>query len=76
MPGTTKNKGAEKVAVAMKIYCPELDMSFDSQVEAANYMVNNKIWTVTLKTAKLRISDVVRGIFPDYKGYTFKKVEE
>ena len=76
LPGTTKGKGAEKGLTAMKVYCPELDMSFNSQAEAATYMVNQKIWTVTLKTAKLRISDVVRGIFPDYKGYTFIKLEE
>lgn len=76
LPGTTKNKGVEKVGVTMKVYCPELDMTFNSQIEAATYMVNNKIWTVTLKTAKLRISDVVRGIFPDYKGYTFQKLED
>lgn len=76
LPGTTKNKGTEKVAVPMKIYCPQLDKTFSSQIEAARYMVDNKIWKVVLKTAKLRISDVVRGIFPDYKGYTFIKVEE
>ena len=74
LPGTTKNKGAEKVAVPMTIYCPELKKTFNSQIEAAQYMVDNKIWGVTLKTAKLRISDVVRGIFPHYKGYTFQKV--
>ena len=76
LPGTTKNKGANKVGIARKIYCPELDKIFNSQIEAANYMIDNKIWKVTLKTAKLRISDVVRGVFPGYKGYTFIKVEE
>ena len=76
LPGTTKNKGAEKVAVAMKVYCPELDKIFNSQIEAARYMVDNKLWKVTAKTARLRISDVVRGIFPDYKGYTFIRMED
>ena len=76
LPGTTKNKGGSQVGVAMKVFCPELNMTFDSQVNAARYMVDNKIWKVTLKTAKLRISDVIRGVFPDYKGYTFTKVEE
>lgn len=56
------------------IYCQELDMEFSSQTDAAHYFIDNKIWTgIKLKTAKLRISDVVRGAFPDYKGYTFVK---
>ena len=76
LPGTTKNKGADKVGVPMKVYCANLDKTFDSQTEAANYMVNNKLWKVSVKTAKLRISDIVRGIFPDYKGYTFVKVDK
>lgn len=74
VPGTTKQKGNENFD-KIKIYCPELDMTFESQVEAANYFLDNHIWTgIVLKTAKLRISDVVRGAFPDYRGYTFKKV--
>lgn len=76
LPGSTKNKGAEKVGVTMKVYCPELDKTFNSQVEAAHYMIDNKIWKVTLKTAKLRISDIIRGIFPEYKGYTFIKADK
>ena len=27
------------------------------------------------KSAKLRISDIVNGNFPDYKGYTFQKIK-
>lgn len=76
LPGSTKQKGAAVVGAPMKIHCPELNRDFDSQVEAARYMIDNNLWKVTLKTAKLRISDVVRGIFPNYKGYTFIKIGE
>ena len=44
-------------------------------VEAARYFVENEIWTgIKEKTAKLRVGDVVRGIMPDYRGYTFEEV--
>ena len=77
LPIRIKNPGSNTtVGIKSKIYCPQLDKTFDSQIEAANYFLENKIWTnIKLKTAKLRISDVVRGAFPDYKGYTFEKVE-
>ena len=74
VPGTTKQNSTQTFK-RVKIYCPELDKTFESQVEAADYFLKNNLWTgITSKTAKLRISDVVRGAFPDYKGYTFKKV--
>lgn len=75
IPGKyTKQKGAEAF-LRKRIYCPELNKEFNSQAEAAEYFVSNKIWgSIKLKTAKLRISDVVRGYFPDYKGYTFKQI--
>lgn len=58
------------------IYCPELDKTFENQTKAAQYFLEQEIWTgIKLKTAKIRISDVVRGVFPDYKGYTFKRAE-
>lgn len=73
LPGTTKQEPT--YAAPQKIYCPELDKTFETQVEAAKFMLDNKYWeNIKLKTAKLRVSDVVRGIFPDYKGYTFQKV--
>lgn len=80
VPGvTTKQKGfpeKEKLFKRKKVYCSELNKTFESIIEAANYFIDNKIWTrITLKTAKIRISDVVRGAFPDYKGYTFREVE-
>lgn len=69
VPGT--NSFEEK-----RIYCPELDKEFDSGIEVAKYFIDNKIWTgIKLKTAKLRINDVVKGVFPQYKGYTFKIAE-
>lgn len=73
LPGTTKNPGGDFQTT--KVYCNELDKSFNSQVEAARYMIENKYWTgIKLKTAKLRLSDLVNGVFPSYKGYSFKKI--
>lgn len=73
-PGTTKGVGGDFVSKA--VYCPEIDKKFNSQTECAEYFLNEKIWTgIKLKTAKLRISDVVNGNFPHYKNYTFKKVD-
>ena len=60
-----------------KVYCPQLDITFESQISAAQYFVEKNLFgKVKLKTAKLRISDIVRGYFPDYKGYSFVVVEE
>lgn len=75
MPGTTKNKGGN--FQKKKVYCPELDMEFESGVAAATYFLENNIWNkISLKTARLRISDVIRGVFPEYKGYHFESREE
>lgn len=75
MPGTTKRKDPEFVFEKQKIYCPQLDLTFDSQKEAAKYLIENHIWVgIKEKTARLRISDIIRGAFPEYKGYTFVKV--
>lgn len=71
-PGTAKQPGAISPFQKKKIYCPELDKEFESGVEAAQYFIDNKIWIgIKAKTARLRISDVVNGIFPDYRGYSF-----
>ena len=77
LPGPgTKSPGAKNAFVKKKVYCPELDKTFESMAEAGNYFINNNIWRgITVKTARLRISDVVRGVFPDYRGYTFQEVE-
>lgn len=75
MPGTTKGKGASEIK-ANKVYCPQINMTFESQAQAAQYFIDKKIWVgIKLKTAKLRISDVVNSNFPDYKGYTFERKE-
>ena len=77
MPGSTKNKGSEEPLQKKKVFCPELNKIFDSQKECAEYFINNKIWTgIKLKTAKLKISDVVNNVFSSYKGYSFTRVEE
>ena len=74
LPGQTKNPGATIPFSASKVYCPQLDKEFNSQLEAAEYMITQKIWNgIKLKTAKLRISDIVNGNFPSYKGYTFER---
>ena len=74
-PGTTKQPGATNPFQKQKVFCPQLQMEFDSGADAATYMINNGIWTgIKLKTAKLRISDVLNGIFPHYRNYTFEKV--
>lgn len=74
LPGTTKNPGSEHPFQKNKVYCPELDLTCDSQTEMAEYLVKTKWPDIKVKTAKLRISDVVRGAFPQYKGLTFKKL--
>ena len=75
LPGSTKNTEAINAFESMKIYCPELKKEFNSQIEAARYMIDNKYWTkIKLKTAKLRISDIINGVFPNYKGYSFTKL--
>ena len=73
-PGTTKQTGSSTPFRSQRLYCPELDKEFESGAKAAEYFINNKIWNgIKLKTAKLRISDVVNGIFPHYRNYTFIK---
>ena len=77
VPGKYKKQAGATSFDKKHVYCPQLDMKFNSQTEAAKYFVDNKIWgSIKLKTARLRISDVVRGYFPDYKGYTFQHINE
>ena len=71
-PGMTKNSGSENPFQNMQIHCVELDKDFNSQKEAAQYMLDNEYWKgIKLKTARLRISDIINGVFPNYKGYSF-----
>lgn len=76
LPGSSKGKGSKTPYQTSKVYCPQIDKNFDSQIECAKYFLENNIWTgIKLKTAKLRISDVICGVFPNYKGYSFQKIE-
>lgn len=75
MPGRTKQDNSPTNFQSCKVHCPQINQTFDSQKAAAQYFLDKGIWSgITLKTARLRISDVVRGYFPDYRGYTFEKV--
>jgi group I intron endonuclease len=76
LPGSTKNKGSQNPWQNQRVHCNELDMDFDSQTEAACYMIEKGYWGgIKLKTGKLRLSDIINGIFPNYKGYSFKRIE-
>lgn len=77
LPGSTKNSGSLTPYQKKKVFCPELNLTFNSQKECAEYLLDNKIWSgIKLKTARLRISDIVNGVFPSYKGYSFQSVDE
>lgn len=78
IPGRgTKNLGSINPFLEKKIFCKELNIIFNSESEAAKYFIDNNIWTgIKLKTAKLRISDVIRGVYKDYKGYSFVEVKD
>lgn len=73
IPGsTTKNIGTEHPYENKKVKCIELNKEFDSVTDASKYMIDNNYWNgIKYKTAKLRISDIIRGVFPNYKGYSF-----
>lgn len=76
LPGSTKNKGSQTPWKSQRVHCNELNMDFDSQIDAARYMIEKGYWSgIKLKTGRLRLSDIVNGIFPDYKGYSFKRIE-
>lgn len=76
IPGSTKNAGSKYPFQKRKVFCPELNMTFESQKECAEYLINNNIWTnIKLKTAILKISNVVNNDFPSYKGYSFQRIE-
>ncbi len=75
LPGATKNAGSQEPFKDMCVHCNELDMDFNSQKEAAQYMIDNGYWSgIKLKTARLRLSDIINGLFDNYKGYSFSKL--
>lgn len=54
------------------VYCPEINKTFNSNKEAAQYFIDNKLFNgVKIKTARDRISDVCNGYIKTYKGYSF-----
>lgn len=79
LPGYTKNDGGtvEDSFEKAKVFCPQLNIIFPSLKIASEIFAKEKIWgDITIKTAKCRISDIARGYFPSYKGYTFFKVDK
>lgn len=78
IPGqTTKNTGGNNLFEKKPIHCIELNKDFPSSSEAAEYFINENIWTgIKLKTAKLRISDVLNGVQEKYKGYSFTFIKK
>lgn len=77
-PNTTKqcNSGNQNPYTKKPIYCPELDKTFESSADCAKYLIDEKIWQgIKLKTAKCRISDILNGIFIEYKGLTFRFID-
>lgn len=76
-PKTTKqiNSGNQNPFNKKAVYCPELDKQFESCIECAKYLVENNIWKdIKVKTARCRISDILNGIFENYRGLTFKEI--
>lgn len=76
-PITTKqsNTGTQNPWVRQAIYCPELDLKFVSCAACADYLVTNNIWSgIKVKTAKCRISDILNGVFTQYKGLSFQRI--
>lgn len=72
LPSTTKQNSGPFSWERKRVYCPQIDKEFMSITSAADYFIDQKIWTgIKKKTAMIRISDVVRGYFPEYRGYTF-----
>lgn len=78
-PNTTKqeNGGNQNPWTKKPVYCPELNKDFPSSTDCAKYLLENNIWTgIKLKTAKCRISDILNGIFTEYKGLSFRFIEK
>ena len=79
LPGYTKNSGCptEDPFEKTNIFCPQLNITFPSLKIASEIFAKEKIWgNITAKTAKCRISDITRGYFTSYKGYTFFRIDK
>ena len=58
------------------IYCPELDMEFESIKACAIYLQEHKISKMKSRIAlQSRISQVKNGQIPHYRNLTFKEIE-
>ena len=44
LPGSTKNTVKSEPFAKLKVYCPQIDKEFDSQAEAASYMLKSGLW--------------------------------
>lgn len=72
----TAQSDKKKLFRKTPIYCPEIDKKFNSQVETAKYFIDNGLWMgIKETTAKDRISDVINKNIPNYKGYTFVRID-
>jgi len=76
LPGSTKNPGTGTFE-KKEVYCPQLDTTFPSVTDTANFFVVKKLWgKMKVKTAKLRVGDILRGYYREYMGYTFQTKDE
>ena len=57
-----------------QIILVELDLTFESVIEAAKYLVENNISKATVESTRVSIGRAVSGIRRSYLGYTWKKV--
>ena len=79
LPGYTKNDGSatEDSFEKAQFFCPQLNITFPSLKIASEIFAKEKIWgNISVKTAKCRISDIARGYFASYKGYTFFRIDK
>lgn len=79
LPGYTKNykDTTEVLFEKAQFFCPQLNITFPSLKIASEIFAKEKIWgNISVKTAKCRISDITRGYFASYKGYTFFKIDK
>lgn len=79
LPGYTKNDGSATGDPFEKaqFFCPQLNITFPSLKIASEIFAKEKIWgNISVKTAKCRISDIARGYFASYKGYTFFRIDK
>lgn len=57
-----------------EIRCIELNITFSSITEAAKYLVETRWQEISIKTARCRISDVLKDYIEDYKNLHFEYI--